>query len=84
MFFFSFVETTSGTQKRKGRKQNKLNAIEDLRKQAEGGQFDIESDEVEMYKAVGDRSTKFNNAIGMITRDLLEPYFFYWKDQDPD
>ena len=65
-------------------KQNKLNAMEDLRKQAEGGQLDIEFDEVEMYKAVGHRSANFNNAIGMITRDLLEPYFFCWKDQVPD
>ena len=76
---FFFVGTTSRTQKKKGYKQNKLNSMEDLRKKAESSQLDIEFDEVETYKAVGNCSANFNNVIGMITRDLLEPYFFYWK-----
>ena len=79
-----FSRSLSATQKKKGRKQNKLKTIEDLRKEAKGGQLDIEFDKVETYKAVGKRSANFNNAIVMITKDLLEPYFFYWKDQDPD
>ena len=58
--------------------------MEDLCKQVEGGQLDIEFDEVRTYQAVGDRSANFNNAIGMIPTDLLEPYFFYLKDQDLD
>ena len=78
--FFFFVGTTSRTQKKKGYKQNKLNSMEDLRKKAESSQLDIEFDEVETYKAVGDCSANFKNVIGMITRDLLEPYFFYWKN----
>ena len=56
----------------KGRKQKKLTVMEDLRQQAEGGQLDIEYDEVETYKENGDRSANFNNAIGMVTRD-------YWS-----
>ena len=66
-----------GTQKRKGRIQNKLSAMEHLCKQVEGGQLDVEFDEVETYKIVGDHSANFNNSIGMITRDLPELYFFY-------
>ena len=49
-------------------------AMEDLHKQAKGSKLNIEFDEVETYKAVWDHSANFNNAIGMIIRDLLEPY----------
>ena len=54
--------------------------MEDLRKKAEGGQPDIEFDKVETYKVVSDHFANFNNAFGMTTRDLLEPYLFYKKD----
>ena len=59
-----------------------LSAVEDLRQKEEGGQLDIEFDKVKTDKAVADRLANFKNTIGMITTDLLDAYFFYWKDQD--
>ena len=55
--------------------------MEELRQQAEDKKLDIEFDEDETWKAVGDRSANFNNAIGTHTRDLLLPYYFTYKEQ---
>ena len=57
-----------------------MSISEIITQSSEGGQLNIEFDEVEMNKVVGARLVNFNNATDMIIRDALEPYFFYWKD----
>ena len=60
MIFFFRMDYIRNS-KKKGLKQNKLIAMEELRKQAEGDQLDIEFDEVGTYKAVKDRNANFKN-----------------------
>ena len=85
-FYFSRLISgaTPATLKRKGRKSNKLIVLEQARQQKESGKVNVEFDEVETYKAVGDEASHFNNAIGMSVRGLLKPYLFRWTDQSTE
>ena len=43
--------------------------------------MNVEFDEAETYKAVGDEALHFNNAIGLSVCSLLKPYFSQRTDQ---
>ena len=58
--------------------------MEDLQSQSEGGHLDVEFDEDDTFKAVGQRAANFNNAVGMTTRDLFEPDRFYFREQSEE
>ena len=58
--------------------------LEQYRIQKDGGKVQVEFDEADTFKAVGDEAPHFNNAIGMIVRGLLKPYLFQWTDQSKE